>query len=160
MVAPRGVSVPTFSAFEQFLTAEQLSATGLVALRRAEHALQPPTVCWQPGDPPAWPRLNISACSARPLCLPPPAPTRSARSTLPEPASTISNLPPRSRARQVDQWWSAFDQGINALIKQVYDLNSQVKSAKIGGDDPRPSLDQRDIAVQNLPSWSVQRRTA
>ena len=40
--------------------------------------------------------------------------------------------------------------GTNALIKQVYDLNQQIKSAAAGGDKASAVLDQRDVALNAL----------
>jgi flagellar hook-associated protein 1 FlgK len=38
----------------------------------------------------------------------------------------------------------------NALIKQVYDLNTQVRNAVASGNDTSALADQRDLALQNL----------
>ncbi|MGZ5938506.1 MAG: flagellar hook-associated protein FlgK [Rhizomicrobium sp.] len=67
-------------------------------------------------------------------------------------ASTISNLSTSiSGLRdQVDQQVSSNVSDVNALIKQVYDLNTQAKTALINGDSSSAILDQRDVALQNL----------
>ena len=41
---------------------------------------------------------------------------------------------------------------VNALIKQVYDLNSQIKTAQVNGDTASALLDQRDVALNSLSS--------
>ncbi len=67
-------------------------------------------------------------------------------------ASTISNLSTSiSGLRdQVDQQVSSNISNVNALIKQIYDLNTQVKTAQINGDTASGLLDQRDVALQSL----------
>ena len=67
-------------------------------------------------------------------------------------ASTISNLSSSiSGLRdQVDQQVASSVSSINSLIKQIYDLNTQVKNAQISGDSASAVLDQRDVALQSL----------
>ena len=67
-------------------------------------------------------------------------------------ASTISNLSTSiSGLRdQLDQQVSSNISDVNALVKQIYDLNTQVKTAQINGDSSSALLDQRDVALQNL----------
>ncbi|MEJ0041212.1 MAG: flagellar basal body rod C-terminal domain-containing protein [Rhizomicrobium sp.] len=70
-------------------------------------------------------------------------------------ASTISSLSSQvSGLRgQVDQQVAATVTGANALIKQVYDLNMQIKTAQSGGDTASALLDQRDTALQSLSQF-------
>jgi flagellar hook-associated protein 1 len=51
---------------------------------------------------------------------------------------------------QVDQQVSASIGSVNGLIKQIYDLNQQAATAKAAGDNASGTLDQRDLAAQNL----------
>lgn len=67
-------------------------------------------------------------------------------------ASTISNLSSSITGLrdQLDQQVSSNISNINALVKQIYDLNVQVKTAQINGDSSSGLLDQRDAALQSL----------
>jgi flagellar hook-associated protein 1 len=60
-------------------------------------------------------------------------------------SSTISAL-----QTQVDQQAVNSISSTNTLIKQIYDLNSQIKTANAGGDQSSALLDQRDVALGNL----------
>jgi flagellar hook-associated protein 1 FlgK len=60
-------------------------------------------------------------------------------------SSTISAL-----QTQVDQQTVNSISSTNTLIKQIYDLNSQIKTANAGGDQSSALLDQRDVALTNL----------
>jgi len=51
---------------------------------------------------------------------------------------------------QVDQQVTNTIGTVNSLIKQIYDLNTQIATAQAEGDTSSSLLDQRDIAVQNL----------
>jgi flagellar hook-associated protein 1 FlgK len=51
---------------------------------------------------------------------------------------------------QIDQQVSGSIASTNALIKQVYDLNQQIRTANAAGDTASGLLDQRDVALQNL----------
>ena len=48
---------------------------------------------------------------------------------------------------------------VNGLIKQIYDLNTQIKVATAGGDTSSALLDQRDVAMQSLSQF-IDVRTA
>lgn len=48
---------------------------------------------------------------------------------------------------------------VNGLIKQVYDLNTQIKVATAGGDTSSALLDQRDVALQSLSQYIDVRTT-
>ncbi len=60
-------------------------------------------------------------------------------------SGTISSL-----QSQIDSQVVSSIPSTNALIKQVYDLNQQIKSATANGDTASALLDQRDTAVQSL----------
>ncbi len=60
-------------------------------------------------------------------------------------SSSISNL-----QSQLDQQVAATTGSANALIKQIYDLNTQVKSALAAGNTDSALLDQRDVALKSL----------
>ncbi len=51
---------------------------------------------------------------------------------------------------QVDSQVTSTVSDTNALIKQVFDLNTQVKNAAAAGDTASSLADQRDLALQNL----------
>ena len=153
-----GVSVSDIQRIsDQFLTAEQLSATSSSSRYDAQNTVfsQLNGLLGSPGDSTSLTaRLNSVSASLGQAAL---APASSANqvgalNSFQSLASTISNLASQvSGLRdQVDQQVGTSISGINALIKQVYDLNTQVKTAKIGGDDSSALLDQRDIAIQNL----------
>ena len=48
---------------------------------------------------------------------------------------------------------------VNGLIKQIYDLNTQIKIATAGGDTSSALLDQRDVAMQSLSQYVDVRTT-
>jgi flagellar hook-associated protein 1 FlgK len=60
-------------------------------------------------------------------------------------SSTISSL-----QTQVDQQAVNSISSTNTLIKQIYDLNTQIKTANAGGDQASALLDQRDVAMNSL----------
>jgi flagellar hook-associated protein 1 FlgK len=60
-------------------------------------------------------------------------------------SSTISSL-----QNQVDQQVVNSVGSTNTLIQQIYQLNSQIKTANAGGDQASALLDQRDTALNNL----------
>ncbi|HWM60693.1 MAG TPA: flagellar hook-associated protein FlgK [Rhizomicrobium sp.] len=60
-------------------------------------------------------------------------------------SSTISAL-----QSQIDQQAVNSISTTNTLIKQIYDLNTQIKTANAGGDQASGLLDQRDVALNNL----------
>jgi flagellar hook-associated protein 1 FlgK len=60
-------------------------------------------------------------------------------------SSTITSL-----QKQVDQQAVNAVSSTNQLLKQVYDLNTQVRTANAGGDTASALLDQRDVALANL----------
>jgi flagellar hook-associated protein 1 FlgK len=66
-------------------------------------------------------------------------------STFSSVSSTISSL-----QTQVDQQVTNSISSTNTLIKQIYDLNTQIKTASASGDQASALLDQRDVALTNL----------
>ncbi len=66
-------------------------------------------------------------------------------STFSNVSSTISSL-----RTQVDQQAVNTIGSTNQLIKQIYDLNQQIRSASASGSEPSALLDQRDVALSNL----------
>ena len=60
-------------------------------------------------------------------------------------SGTISDL-----QGQIDHQVVSAITSVNSLIKQVYDLNIQVKQATAGGDTASGLSDQRDVAIANL----------
>ena len=67
-------------------------------------------------------------------------------------ASDISNVSGTisSLQSQVDGQVVSSISSTNALIKQIYDLNQQVKTANASGDTSSALLDQRDVALNTL----------
>lgn len=67
-------------------------------------------------------------------------------------ASTFSNISSTisSLQSQVDQQAVNSISSTNTLIKQVYDLNIQIRSASAAGSQPSGLLDQRDVALSQL----------
>ncbi len=63
--------------------------------------------------------------------------------------SSVSNTISALR-KQVDQQVVNSIGGANTLIKQVYDLNTQIKTATAAGDTASALLDQRDVALEKL----------
>ncbi len=66
-------------------------------------------------------------------------------STFSDVSSTITSL-----QTQIDQQAVNSIGSTNTLIKQIYDLNTQIKTANAGGDQASALLDQRDVALTNL----------
>jgi flagellar hook-associated protein 1 FlgK len=60
-------------------------------------------------------------------------------------SSTITSL-----QRQIDQQAENSIGSTNVLIKQIYDLNTQIRTAKIQSGDASGLEDQRDLALTNL----------
>jgi flagellar hook-associated protein 1 len=153
-----GVSVGDIQRVtDQFLDAESLSAGASASRYDTQSTIfdQLNGVLGQPGDGNSL-TSQLSAVSSA-LGQAALAPTASANqlgalNSFQDLASTISNLSSQVSGlrNQVDQQVSTSISGVNALIKQVYDLNTQAKTAQINGDDTSAVLDQRDVALQNL----------
>jgi flagellar hook-associated protein 1 FlgK len=60
-------------------------------------------------------------------------------------SGTISGL-----QKQIDQQAVNSIGSTNTLIKQIYDMNSQIRTATASGDTASALLDQRDVALNNL----------
>ena len=153
-----GVSVSDIQrVVDKFLDAEQLSAQSSSSRYEAQSTVfsQLNGLLGQPGDSTSLTsQLNSVSSALGQAALAPAASANQlgALNSFQNLSSTISNLSNQvSGLRdQVDQQVGTSISGINALIKQVYDLNAQVKSAQIGGDNSSALLDQRDVALQNL----------
>jgi flagellar hook-associated protein 1 FlgK len=153
-----GVSVADIQRItDQFLDAEQLSAQSSSARYDAQSTVfsQLNGILGQPGDATSLTgRLNDVSSALGQAALAPAASANQlgALNSFQNLASTISNLSAQVSGlrSQVDQQVGTSISGINTLIKQVYDLNTQVKTAHISGDDSSALLDQRDVALQNL----------
>ncbi len=153
-----GVSITDIQRItDRFLNAEQLSAQAGASRYDAQTTIfsQLGGLLGSPGDSTSLTsRLNSVSAALGQAALSPAASANQvgALNSLQNLAATISNLSSQvSGLRdQVDQQVGTSISGINALIKQVYDLNVQVKTAKISGDESSALLDQRDVALQNL----------
>src|SRR5262249_44103696 len=137
-----GVSISDIQRVaDQFLDAETLSAGSSSARYDTQNTIfsQLSGLLGKPGDNSSLTAQLTNLAAA--LGQPAPAPTASASQlgvlnglqslagTLSGLASSVSNL-----RDQVDQQVSSAISGINALIKQIYDLNAQVKNAQLAGD--------------------------
>ena len=142
---------------DQFLAAEQLAAGSSSSRYDTQASVfdQLNGILGQPGDSTSLTAQlsNVSASLGQAAL----APTDSANqigalNSFQNLASTISNLASQisNLRNQVDQQVATSISGVNSLIKQVYDLNAQVKSAQISGDNSSALLDQRDTALQSL----------
>ena len=143
--------------FDQFLTQETLSANAGSSRYDAQNDIfnQLNGLLGQPGDGTALPTQldNIFAALGQAALSPTAsASQQGALNAFQGLASTISNLSTSVTGLhdQVDQQVASTIGSVNALIKQIYDLNQQVKTAQVGGDTSSGLLDQRDVAVQNL----------
>ncbi len=142
---------------DQFLSQEMLSATGNAAQYDAQATLftQLNGLLGEPGDNQslATGLTNLTAAFA----LASQSPTASASRTsvmnaLNSLAGTISNVSSTitQMQAQIDNQASNAITSTNALIKQIYDLNVQIRSAASLGDQASGLLDQRDVALASL----------
>lgn len=142
---------------DKFLDAETLSAQSASSRYDAQSTVfdQLDGLLGQPGDSTSLSsRLTALSASLGQAAL---SPTTSANqigtlNSLQNLASTISTLAGQvtTLRNQVDQQVSTSVSSVNALIKQVYDLNTQLKTSYVSGDNSSALLDQRDVALQNL----------
>jgi flagellar hook-associated protein 1 FlgK len=142
---------------DKFLNAETLSAQSGSSRYDAQSTIfsQLDGLLGQPGDSTSLTsRLTALSQSLGQAAL---SPTTSANqvgalNSLQNLASTISNLAGQvtTLRNQVDQQVSTSVASVNSLIKQIYDLNTQIKSSYVGGDNSSALLDQRDVALQSL----------
>jgi len=153
-----GVDIATIQRVSnQFLAQEQLSASGASSQYDTMAGLfsQLNGLLGSPGDNQslATQLTNLSAAFATASQ----APTSSAGRTgvmnaLNSLAQTFSNVSSTitSLRGQVDQQAVNSIASTNTLIKQVYDLNTQIKTANAGGNTASALLDQRDVVLGNL----------
>ncbi|MEI9989986.1 MAG: flagellar hook-associated protein FlgK [Rhizomicrobium sp.] len=153
-----GVSIADIQRVtDQFLSAEQLAAGASSARYDTQASVfdQLNGILGAPGDSTSLTAQlgDVSAALGQAAL----APASSANqvgtlNSLQNLASTLSNLSSQISGlrSQVDQQVSTTVTGVNGLIKQVYDLNMQIKSAQAGGDTASALLDQRDTALQSL----------
>jgi flagellar hook-associated protein 1 FlgK len=142
---------------DQFLAAEQLSASASSSRYDTQSGVfdQINGLLGQPGDANSLTSqlTNVSSALGQAALAPAASANQlGALNSFQNLASTISNLSSQvgSLRDQVDQQVSTSISGVNTLIKQVYDLNTQIKTAQIGGDNSSALLDQRDVALNNL----------
>ncbi|HEY0106995.1 MAG TPA: flagellar hook-associated protein FlgK [Rhizomicrobium sp.] len=142
---------------DQFLSAEQLAAGSSASRYDTQSGVfaQLNGLLGQPGDGTSLTAQlgNVSAALGQAALAPASSANQiGALNSFQSLASTISNLGAQiSGLRdQVDQQVATSIGGVNTLVKQVYDLNMQIKNSQIGSDDSSALLDQRDTALQNL----------
>ena len=142
---------------DKFLAAEQLSAQSASSRYDTQSSVfsQLNSLLGQPGDSTSLSTQlgNVSSALGQAAL----APTDSANqigalNSFQDLASTISGLASQlgGLRDQVDQQVSTSVTSVNTLVKQVYDLNSQIKTATAGGDTASALLDQRDTALASL----------
>jgi flagellar hook-associated protein 1 FlgK len=142
---------------DQFLQAETLSANAASSRYGTQNDIytQLNGMLGQPGDGTSLGSQLDNVFSA--LSSASSAPTSSANqqgvlSALRNLASTISTTSNNlsSLQAQVDQQVSSSISTVNSTIQSIYNLNQQIQTATLAGDDASGLLDQRDEAVQNL----------
>jgi len=153
-----GVDIATIQRVtNQFLNQEQLSAGGMASQYDTMAGLfsQLNGLLGGPGDNQslATGLTNLSAAFATASQAPTSSASRtgmlnalnSVANTFSSVSSTISAL-----QTQIDQQATNAISSTNTLIKQIYDLNTQIKTASAAGDQASALLDQRDVALNNL----------
>ena len=142
---------------DQFLAQEQLSAGGGAARydTMAGFFSQLNSVLGGPGDNQSLATGLTDLASA--FATASQAPTSSAGRTgvmnaLSSLASDFSNVFGTISAlrNQIDQQTVSSISSTNTLIKQIFDLNTQIKNTTATGDQSSALLDQRDVALNNL----------
>ena len=140
-----------------FLTQEMLSASGTSSQYDAQANLftQLNGVLGQPGDNQslATGLTNLAAAFATASQSPSSSASRtSVMNALNSLAGTFSNVSSTisSLQGQVDSQAVNAISSTNALIKQIYDLNTQIRSDSASGNDASALLDQRDVALSSL----------
>ncbi|MDE2463046.1 MAG: flagellar hook-associated protein FlgK [Alphaproteobacteria bacterium] len=156
-----GVSVSDIQRItDQFLNAEVLTAQGTASQYGAQNDTytQLNGLLGSPGDGTALTTQLDNVFSA--LGSASLAPTSStnqqtALTAFSNLASTISNLSSSLQGLRtsVDQQISATTGTVNALLKQIYSLNTQISSASSTSTPPNGLMDQRDNAVQQLAQY-------
>ncbi len=153
-----GVSVGDIQRVtDQFLGAEALSAGSSAARYDTQATVfdQLNGLLGQPGDNTSLTSQLTNISTALGQAALSPSTTASQIGTLnglQNLASTLSNLSSQisSLGNQVDQQVSTSVSSVNTLVKQIYDLNTQIRTSQIGGDDSSALLDQRDVALGSL----------
>jgi flagellar hook-associated protein 1 FlgK len=141
----------------QFLTQEALSAGGAASQfdTMADLFSQLNGLLGGPGDNQslATGLTNLSSAFATASQAPTSSASRTgvmnALTNLANSFSTVSNTI-SALQKQIDQQAVNSIGGANTLIKQIYDLNTQIKTATAAGDTASGLLDQRDVALDNL----------
>ena len=153
-----GVDIATITRVaDQFLSQEMLSASGNAAQYDAQARLftQLNGLLGEPGDNQslATGLTNLTAAFALASQAPSASASRtSVMNALNSLAGTISNVSGTITQMQVqidNQAVNAIS-STNALIKQIYDLNVQIRSAASLGEPASGLLDQRDVALGTL----------
>jgi flagellar hook-associated protein 1 FlgK len=142
---------------DKFLNAETLSANSSASRydTQANVFSQLSGVLGQPGDGTSLTSMltNVGAALGQAALSPTASASQiGALSAFQNLAGSLSNLGSAvaTLRSQVDQQVVASTGTVNQLIKQIYDLNTQVKDATSAGDDSSALLDQRDTALNNL----------
>lgn len=142
---------------DQFLSGETLSAGASASRYDTQNAIysQLNGILGKPGDSTSLTaQLTSVSTTLGQAALAPTSSTsqQGALNAFQNLASTIANLSSQisSLRNQVDQQVTSSITDINSLIKQIYDLNNQAKTAQISGDNSSGVLDQRDVALQKL----------
>ncbi|HEX3755308.1 MAG TPA: flagellar hook-associated protein FlgK, partial [Rhizomicrobium sp.] len=142
---------------DQFLTQEMLSASGSASQYDTQANLftQLNGLLGAPGDNQSLSTALTNLTSA--FATASQAPSTSASRTgvlnaMNGVASSISNVSGTitSMQGQIDSQVSGDISSTNGLIKQIYDLNTQIRSDSATGDDASALLDQRDVALSSL----------
>ncbi len=141
----------------QFLAQEQLSAGGAASQydTMADLFSQLNGLLGGPGDNQSLATNLTNLASAFATASQAPTSTASrtgvmnALSSLASAFSGVSNTISALQG-QIDQQAVNSIGGANTLIKQIYDLNTQIRNASATGDTASGLLDQRDVALNNL----------
>jgi flagellar hook-associated protein 1 len=153
-----GVSISDIQrVVDQFLSAEQLSAGSSASRYDAQASVfdQVNGLLGKPGDNTSLTAQLGSVSAALGQAALAPAASASQIGVLnsfQNLANTISGLAAQVTGvrDQVDQQVVTSVSDANALIKQVYDLNRQIKNTSVDNSDSSALLDQRDTALQHL----------
>jgi flagellar hook-associated protein 1 FlgK len=145
---------------DQFLTAETLSAGGSSSRYDTQNSIfqQLNSLLGQPGDKTSLTsQLTAVSTALGQAAL---SPTASASqqgvlNSIQSLASTISTLSSSITGlqTQVDQQVGSNIGTVNSLVKQIFDLNGQIRTEQVQGDTDSGLLDQRDTAIQNLSKY-------
>jgi flagellar hook-associated protein 1 FlgK len=155
---PVGVTIDDIQrASDKFLTQETLGATSSAAMYDSQASAfdQINALLGSPGDGTALTSKlsNINSALGQAALAPTTASSQnSVVSSMRSLASTISTLSDSlgSIATQTDSQISTSVDTCNSAIKQIYDYNVLIKSAKLQGNTDTTYLDQRDSALYTL----------